>query len=67
MEYRLNITLSSKIIEKVLGEMSRYTILSTTKATPKKLMLNGFNFILDDLEMALRRTLGKVIKVNEHI
>jgi uncharacterized protein len=64
---KLNITLSSKIIEKVLGEMSRYTILSNTKATPKKLVLNGFNFILDDLEMALRHTLGKVIKVNGKI
>jgi uncharacterized protein (TIGR01777 family) len=64
---KLNITLPSKIIEKVLGEMSRYTILSNTKATPKKLVLNGFNFILDDLEMALRHTLGKVIKVNGKI
>jgi uncharacterized protein len=64
---KLNISLPSKIIEKVLGEMSRYTILSNTKATPKKLMLNGFNFILDDLERALRHTLGKVIKVNDKI
>jgi uncharacterized protein len=62
---KLNITLPSKIIEKVLGEMSKYTLLSNTKATPKKLMSNGFNFILDDLEMALRHTLGKITKVKE--
>jgi uncharacterized protein len=64
---RLNIRLSSKIMEKVLGEMSKYTILSNTKATPKKLVLNGFNFMLDDLEMALRHTLGKVTKANGKI
>jgi hypothetical protein len=46
--------------------MSRYTIRSNTKATIEKLMLNGFNFRLDDLEMALRHTLGKITKVDEH-
>ncbi len=63
---KLNITLPYKIIEKLLGEMSRYTILSNTKQS-RKTMLNGFNFILDDLEMALRHTLGKITKVDEHL
>jgi NAD dependent epimerase/dehydratase family enzyme len=63
---KLNITLSSKVAENVLGETSRYTIRSNTKATIEKLMLNGFNFRLDDLEMALRHTLGKITKVDEH-
>ena len=45
--------------------MSRYTILSDVKVIPRKLSLNGFNFILGDLESALRHTLGKPNKKNE--
>ncbi|MDQ6723421.1 MAG: TIGR01777 family oxidoreductase [Thermoproteota archaeon] len=56
----LNIKIPSKTIEILLGEMSRYAILSDVKATPGKLLLNGFNFIFDDLELALRHTLGKI-------
>ena len=57
---RMNIKIPSKPIEILLGEMSRYTILSDVKAIPRKLFLNGFHFIFDDLELALRHTLGKV-------
>lgn len=57
---RMNIKIPSKPIEILLGEMSRYTLLSDVKAIPRKLFLNGFHFIFDDLELALRHTLGKV-------
>jgi NAD dependent epimerase/dehydratase family enzyme len=55
-----NVKIPSKIIETLAGEMSRYTILSDVKAVPRKLSLNGFNFMLGDLEPALRHTLGKL-------
>ena len=60
-----NIKIPPKIIETLAGEMSRYTILSDVKAIPRKLSLNGFNFILGDLESALRHTLGKPNKVTK--
>jgi uncharacterized protein (TIGR01777 family) len=57
---KLNIRIPPKIIETLLGEMSRYTILSDIKSTPGKLTANGFDFVFDDLESALRHTLGKL-------
>lgn len=57
---KLNIRIPPKMIKTLLGEMSRYTILSDIKSTPGKLISNGFDFVFDDLESALRHTLGKV-------
>jgi NAD dependent epimerase/dehydratase family enzyme len=57
---KLNIRIPPKMIKILLGEMSRYTILSDIKSTPGKLITNGFDFVFDDLESALRHTLGKV-------
>ncbi len=59
-ETKLNIRIPPKMIKTLLGEMSRYTILSDIKSTPGKLITNGFDFVFDDLESALRHTLGKV-------
>ncbi len=56
---KLNINLNSSILKTILGEMSKYTILSDIKASPKKLLLNGFSFNFVDLETAIRHTLGK--------
>ncbi|HEY6536973.1 MAG TPA: TIGR01777 family oxidoreductase [Candidatus Nitrosocosmicus sp.] len=56
---KLNINLNSSLLEIILGEMSKYTILSDIKASPKKLLLNGFSFNFVDLESAIRHTLGK--------
>ena len=56
---KLNLKIPPKMIKTLLGEMSRYTILSDIKSTPGKLITNGFNFVFDDLESALRHTLGK--------
>ncbi len=55
---KLNLKIPSKAIEILLGEMSRYTILSDIKTTPRNLLLNGFSFVFPDLELALRHTLG---------
>ncbi len=57
---KININIPSKIVEILGREMARYTILSNTRATPKKLLSHGFNFILEHPEMALRHTLGKL-------
>ena len=57
---KMNIRVSPKMIKSLLGEMSKYTILSDIKSTPGKLIANGFNFVYDDLESALRHTLGKM-------
>ncbi|HYP42619.1 MAG TPA: TIGR01777 family oxidoreductase [Candidatus Nitrosocosmicus sp.] len=57
---KLNIRIQPQMIKTLLGEMSRYTILSDIKSTPGKLITNGFDFVFDDLESALRHTLGKV-------
>ncbi len=57
---KLNIKIPQKMIKTLLGEMSRYTILSDIKSTPGKLINNGFDFVFDDLGSALRHTLGKV-------
>ena len=40
--------------------MSKYTIFADNKVTPRKLILNNFDFIFEDLESALRHTLGKL-------
>ena len=39
--------------------MSHYTIFADNKVIPSKLLLNNFDFIFNDLESALRHTLGK--------
>jgi uncharacterized protein len=60
-----NVKIPPKIIETLAGEMSRYTILSDVKAIPRKLSLNGFNFVFGDLELALRHTLGKLNEIDK--
>ncbi|MDQ4073864.1 MAG: DUF1731 domain-containing protein [Thermoproteota archaeon] len=57
---KLNINIPSKIVEILGREMARYTILSNTRATPKKILSHGFSFALEHPEMALRHTLGKI-------
>ncbi len=57
---KLNVKVPPKIIKSLLGEMSKYTILSDIKSKPGKLLISDFNFIFNDLESALRHTLGKV-------
>jgi uncharacterized protein (TIGR01777 family) len=56
---KINIQVSPNIVRRLLGELSKYTILSDIKAVPGTLVSNGFNFIFEDLESALRHTLGK--------
>jgi uncharacterized protein (TIGR01777 family) len=57
---KLNIRVPSKMVEILGGEMSRHTILSNIRAAPTKLVSQGFTFVLEDPEMALRHTLGKI-------
>lgn len=56
---RINFKIPRQIIKKILGEMSQYTIFADNKVIPSKLLLNNFDFIFNDLESALRHTLGK--------
>jgi len=57
---KINFKFPKKIVQKILGEMSKYTIFADNKVTPRKLILNNFDFIFEDLESALRHTLGKL-------
>ena len=62
---KFNVKIPPKIIEALAGEMSRHTILSDVKAIPRKLSLNGFNFMFGDLELTLRHTLGKLNEIDK--
>ena len=57
---KMNFKLPKEIVQKILGEMSKFTIFADNKITPRKLILNDFDFIFEDLELALRHTLGKL-------
>lgn len=60
LKIKLNLNIPSKIVKIAFGEMSKYSILSDIKAIPNKLTSYGFDFIFEDLESALRHTLGKI-------
>jgi uncharacterized protein len=57
---KIDFKASRKMLEKILGEMSQYTIFADNKVIPQKLISNNFNFIFKDLEIAMRHTLGKL-------
>jgi len=57
---KINFKLPRKMVQKILGEMSQYTIFADNKVIPRKLILNNFDFIFENLESALRHTLGKL-------
>ena len=43
----------------VLGEMANELLLASTRVVPKQLQASGYQFRFEDLESALRNTLGK--------
>ncbi|MGN6708181.1 MAG: DUF1731 domain-containing protein, partial [Candidatus Nitrosocosmicus sp.] len=57
---KIDFKASRKMLEKILGEMSQYTIFADNKVIPQKLISNNFNFIFIDLETVMRHTLGKL-------
>jgi uncharacterized protein len=57
---KIDFKVSRKTVERILGEMSQYTIFADNKVIPQKLISNNFNFIFKDLEKAMRHTLGKL-------
>lgn len=47
------------VIKIIFGEMGQELLLSSTRAVPKKLEANGYQFVHSDLEKTLKALLGK--------